>query len=89
MLLLIGWLLLWFRPSWRYFAIIGLSVASLGLAWSFATFVQNGALKVGATASEIAWALATRTNVGWGVAVFAVVGVVIVLVRAPRAAARG
>jgi hypothetical protein len=78
MLPIIGWIMLWFRPSWGFLFFFGACIGLLSLAVSVLLLISVGALS-SVTLPELLAALAS--DFAWNVGVFAVLGAVIVGIR--------
>lgn len=78
MLPIIGWIMLWFRPSWGFLIFFGLCIGVLSLVISLLMLGGVGVLSA-VPIGELATALGA--DFAWNVGVFVAIGAIIVALR--------
>lgn len=85
MLPIIGWVMIWFRPTWNFLFYFAIAIGVFSLLISF---FLGGGVALLATASPYAVALALAIDFALNVGVFAAVGAIIVALRGGKSEQR-
>lgn len=85
MLPIIGWVLIWMRPTWNFLFYYAIAIGVFSLLISF---FLGGGIALLATMPPLAVVLALAIDFAWNVGVFAIVGAIIVAVRGGKSEER-